>query len=74
MKMLTIDRFEGNYGICFDEEEKLFAIEKAELPAGASEGDVLNVDDKEGTVSINTEATAQKRAKTKKLQDKLFRS
>lgn len=73
MKTLTIDRFEGTYAICEDSDEKFFAIEISELPQGAAEGDVLNVDDAEGTLSINTEATAQKRSKAKKLQDKLFR-
>ena len=73
MKTLIIDRFEGTYAICEDSDEKFFAIEISELPQGAAEGDVLDVNDSEGTLSINEEATAQKRNKTKKLQDKLFR-
>ncbi len=72
MKTLTIDRFEGTYAICEDNDQKFFAIEASELPEGAHEGDVLDVNDAEGTLSINTEATEQKRAKVKKLQDKLF--
>lgn len=72
MKTLIIDRFEGTYAICEDNDQKFFAIEISELPAGAKEGDVLDVDDAEGTLSINGEATAQKRSKVKKLQDKLF--
>ncbi len=72
MKTLTIDRFEGTFAICEDSDEKFFAIEIAELPQGAAEGDVLDVNDSEGTVSINAEATAKKRQKMKKLQDKLF--
>lgn len=72
MKTLTIDRFEGTYAICEDSEEKMFAIEISELPKDAAEGDVLNVDDSEGTLSINTELTAKKRSKTAKLQNKLF--
>jgi hypothetical protein len=73
MRTLTIDRFEGTYAICEDSEEKFFAIDVSELPAGAKEGDVLNVDDAQGTISIDGEATAKKRAKLKKIQDKLFR-
>lgn len=72
MKTLTIDRFEGTYAICQDSDEKLFAIEITEMPEGAKEGDVLDVNDAEGTLSINAEKTAQKRSKVKKLQDKLF--
>ncbi len=73
MKTLTIDRFEGAYAICEDSEQKFFAIEASELPKGALEGDVLDVNDAEGTLSINAEATAQKRSKAKKLQEKLFK-
>ncbi|NLJ30365.1 MAG: DUF3006 domain-containing protein [Clostridiales bacterium] len=73
MKRLIIDRFEGNYAICEGENEKFFAIEKAELPRGASEGDVLNVDDAEGALSINAEETARRRSKAKKLQNDLFK-
>ncbi|HHV31980.1 DUF3006 domain-containing protein [Caproiciproducens sp. LBM24188] len=72
MKTLTIDRFEGTYAICEDADKKLFAIETSELPQGAAEGDVLNVDDSEGTLSINQELTEKKRAKMVKLQNKLF--
>lgn len=72
MKMLIIDRFEGTYAICEDKEQKFYAIETSELPQGAREGDVLDVDDTEGTLSINAEATAQRRLKSKKMQDKLF--
>lgn len=73
MKTLIIDRFEGNFAICEDGDQKFFAIEKAELPAGAAEGDVLNVDDAAGTLSINAEETARRRSKTKKLQNDLFK-
>lgn len=74
MKTLTIDRFEGSYAICEDADEKYFAIEISELPKGAAEGDVLDVDDAEGVLKINQEATAKKRAKAKQLQDKLFQN
>ncbi|HEX2986010.1 MAG TPA: DUF3006 domain-containing protein [Caproiciproducens sp.] len=72
MKTLTIDRFEGTYAICEDADQKYFAIDISELPRGAAEGFVLNVDDNEGTLSINEDETAKRRAKMKKLQDKLF--
>lgn len=72
MRTLIIDRFEGTYAICEDKDQKFFAIEVSELPEGVREGDVLDVNDAEGTVSINVEATKQRRSKAKKLQDKLF--
>lgn len=73
MKTLTIDRFEGTYAICEDSEQKFFAIEISELPKNVHEGDVLDVNDNNGTISINLELTEKKRSKNKKLQDKLFK-
>ena len=71
MKTLAIDRFEGNYAICEDDEKKMFAIEIEELPKDAKEGDVLEITD-EGEVSINAKLTAARRSKVKKMQDSLW--
>ena len=70
MRILVIDRFEGTYAICEDKDQKFFAIETNELPAGATEGTVLEIDD-EGVIRVNEEKTAARRSKIKKLQDKL---
>lgn len=64
MRTLTIDRLEGIYAICEDENQKFFAIELSELPKGAKAGDVLSVNDEEGTLSIDADASARKK-KTK---------
>ena len=72
MRILVIDRFEGTYAICEDKDQKFFAIETNELPAGATEGTVLVIDD-EGVLHINEEKTAARRSKIKKLQDKLWK-
>ena len=71
MKTLTIDRFEGNFAICEDKDEKYFGIELSEIPQGAKEGDVLEIDG-EGVISINAEATNIRRATIKKKQDSLW--
>lgn len=71
MKTLTIDRFEGNFAICEDKDAKYFGIELAELPQGAKEGDVLEIDE-EGVLTINVEETNARRAKIKKKQDALW--
>lgn len=63
MKTLTISRLEGIYAICEDENQKFFAIEISELPAGAAAGDVLKVDDEEGALSIDHKAAAGKKKK-----------
>ena len=71
MKVLIIDRFEGNYAICEDKERKYFGIDISELPKGAREGDVLEISD-DGQLTLNAEKTADRRSKMKKLQDKLW--
>ncbi|WP_195983699.1 DUF3006 domain-containing protein [Clostridium sp. D33t1_170424_F3] len=72
MRILVIDRFEGTFAICENEEQKLFAIETSELPQGAAEGSVLEIDE-EGTIRVNEEKTAARRSKVKKLQDSLWK-
>ena len=72
MRILVIDRFEGAYAICEDKDQKYFAIDTGELPAGAVEGSVLEIVE-EGTIHINEEKTAARRSKIKKLQDKLWK-
>lgn len=71
MRTLIIDRFEGNFAICEDKDEKYFGIELSEMPKGAKEGDVLEIDD-EGVLTINAEATKARRDKMKKKQDSLW--
>ena len=45
MRQLIIDRFEGKYAICEDQEQKYFAIAVEELPKGSAEGWVLEISD-----------------------------
>lgn len=71
MKTLTIDRFEGNFAICEDKDEKYFGIELSEMPKGAKEGDILEIDD-EGVLTINVDATKERRTKMKKKTDSLW--
>lgn len=65
MKTMTISRLEGIYAICEDQDQKYYAIEISELPKGAAAGDVLQVDDVEGTLTIDREATVAKKKKKK---------
>ena len=62
MKYLTVNRFEGTYVICADDDAKLFAIEKSEAPAGVREGDVLAISD-DGQLSVSEAETNARRAK-----------
>lgn len=71
MKTLIIDRFEGTFAICEDKDQKMFGIEVNELPRGVKEGDVLDISD-DGVITVNREKTDARRAKIKKMQDKLW--
>lgn len=51
MKKLKIKKFDGTYFLCEDKEKKMFAIEKAEMPNGANEGDTIIIT-AEGTIEL----------------------
>ena len=72
MKKLIIDRFEGNYAICEDEERNMFAIEILELPKGAKEGSVLKISDSV-IINIDKNEMNNRREKIKKLQEDLWK-
>lgn len=71
MRKLSIDRFEGNYAICEDDERRMFAIELAELPKNAAEGDILAISD-DGEITVDAEQTKRRREKIKKLQNSVW--
>jgi hypothetical protein len=72
LRKLIIDRFEGTYAICEDQEKKMFAISLNELPQGAKPGDVLQISGA-GELSVDQEETQRRRKKMAGLQSKLFR-
>ena len=72
MRKLIIDRFEGTYAICEDQEKKMFVISLNELPQGAKPGDVLQISGA-GELSVDQEETQRRRKKMAGLQSKLFR-
>ncbi len=41
---LIVDRFEGTYAVCEQEDQTIVKIEKSKLPKGTKEGDVLIMD------------------------------
>lgn len=72
MRTLIIDRFEGALAVCEQEgSEKLFGIDRQELPAGAKEGTVLKITD-EGELTIDEEETRRRREKLLARQKKLL--
>lgn len=69
---LSIDRFEGKYAICAGDNTRTYALEIKELPAGAKEGDILQVTET-GDLVIDRQETANRRAAANNLQNKIFK-
>ena len=68
---LSIDRFDGDYAICQDDNEKLYEIKMSELPENAKLGDILKISP-DGTLAFDMAETLNRKIRIKKLQDKLF--
>jgi len=71
MRYLSIDRFDGNYAICEDDNKKMFAISLAEMPENAKEGSVIAIDS-DGIITVDQKLTDDRRGKIKKLQDSVW--
>lgn len=67
MKKLIVDRYEGQYTVCEDAEQKYFAIETSEMPEGAVPGAVLVISD-DGVISVDLQATEERRKKINEKQ------
>ena len=70
-KKHVIDRFEGKYAICEAGEQKDFAIESSELPAGAAAGAVLLISE-EGELTLDLEETERRKKLMAEKQRKAF--
>ncbi|NLM42621.1 MAG: DUF3006 domain-containing protein [Clostridiales bacterium] len=65
-----IDRFEGNYAVCEDENKNMVNIEKDKIPAEATEGHVLiQQGDK---YFIDLDETNRRKEKIQRLMDDLW--
>ncbi len=69
MKQLYVDRLEGKYLICEDDDHRYYAIEIGEAPQEAGPGDVLQITD-EGELSVDREETQRRKALMAKKQRK----
>lgn len=61
-----IDRFEGDFAVVEKEDGSFEQILRATLPAGAQEGDIVDMG------VINAETTAQKKEELKNRLNRLF--
>jgi hypothetical protein len=69
---LIIDRFEGDYAVCEDEDQKFRNIKLLEMPEGVKEGDIIEME--MGNVTINKEATSFRSEEIEKLFNDLSKS
>lgn len=67
---LSIDRFEGNYAVCEDNDGKMHDIPRELVQESAKEGDVLIFRD--GSYWVDTEETQKRRNAAAQLQKKLM--
>ncbi len=68
---VAIDRFEGGYAVCEQEDRTILRIEKQKLPVGAREGDVLLIE--RDTIIVDAVETARRRGQINKLMDDLWK-
>lgn len=66
----VIDRFEGDFAVCEDEEGKMVNMDRKTLPIEAKEGDVIIFDC--NVVSIDKEETTKRRKRINELAESLW--
>lgn len=71
MRSLIVDRIEGQYTVCEDKEQRLFAIETKEMPEGALPGVVIQIDD-DGNITVDTAETASRKQRIADKQARLM--
>ncbi len=59
--MYSIDRFEGDFAVCENEEGEMVNIQRTRLPKSAREGDIL-VAGARGRYKVDKEATKARQA------------
>lgn len=68
--MLSIDRFEGEYAVCVDDDENIVSIDRKLIRGKAVSGDVI--DEKDGVYIVLENETERRKKEIRKLQDELF--
>lgn len=67
---LIVDRFEGEYAVCENEDGTMIDIIRDKLPKETKEGDVLKVEG--DTFVIDVQATLERKEYIKKLMEDLW--
>ena len=69
MKVI-VDRFEGGFAVCEDENRKMINIEKAKLPKDTGEGSILIINGDH--IEIDLKETKSRQTRIKNLMDSLW--
>ena len=72
MSFIQIDRFEGDFAVCYDDGLEKSDIKMSELPRGVKEGDVLTLDGR--SFYLDKEETLRRKYEVLKLFKKLTAS
>jgi hypothetical protein len=68
---VVVDRIKGKYAVCEKEDRTTINIERARLPRGVKDGDVLLIEG--GTITIDRGTTDRRKQDVKKLMDDLWK-
>ncbi len=68
--MYIVDRFEGEFAICEDENKQMHHIKKHELPLEIKEGDCIRCTEDGYVIDVN--ATDARRSRIRNLMSQLF--
>lgn len=71
MKKFIIDRFEGVFAVCEDENQAFINIPKYKLPLEIKEGDCLKLDE-DGIFRIDRDYTKDKKDQIREKINRLF--
>ncbi len=70
LKYVSVDRLEGEFAICIDDDEKTHKINIKKLPKGVKEGDVLKV--LKNGYELDEKETKKRREEIFSLQEEIF--
>jgi len=68
--LLIVDRFEGGFAVCEQEDGSMVDVDMKLLPKGTREGDVLRVEN--GVYTIDADATLERTKRIRQLMGELW--
>ena len=68
---VTIDRFEGEFAVCEQEDRTMINIRKDKIPQEANEGDILIIEGE--SISIDFAGTDERKKRINRLMDDLWK-